>query len=840
MTINVDKLEFYVVMPQYGVNLLKNPHPQTTNYFAKDTGANFGLASTLAAPYNTYSRRGADCLYFEPSASTTLGVTTGADLTGGSTYTFSVDVLTTAGEPMVLQAVTMTGWTLISQKLFTASGNWERQSLTFTNPSTDKVYVYVRRTSSSANSYYVFTDGWQLEAGTRATTFIIGDEPGFGEGEYYWEGEPYNSSSVRSGVTRHGGYLLKLSDYAMISAAPGLGMGKFNQIMTDVVSGGALYQDYIRSPRQFSLVFEFKGTDTRDLHNKRRTLINALRPDFMGGGQPLVLRYQGFDENDVEATQPIDIECVMVSGLEEIPSIPTYHKDVVVFKVPDGHLRGAFKQGSLLELYQTLSQVNYIVKRSSAGAWSELGVDGLNGAVYAFAEHPSGYVFVGGAFTNAGGVSGADRIAKYNPWTNTWSAVVTGCNGDVKSLAVDASGNLYVGGAFTDLGSVAAADRIAKITNPTAVSPTVTALGSGIGNGTVYAVGIQPNTGYLYVGGSFTDAGGVAAADRIGKYVPATNTWSALGSGLNATVYAIDFNPWGTPYIGGSFTNAVSSGVGNYFVYWSGTVFVRPSTFQPNATVRALEYVSGRGIYLGGDFTAVTGSSGTIANSRYAVLWNGVNWSSLSTGPNDLVYALRYDTQTQSLYAGGIFTSVGSLTATDKIAVWKQGAWSVIDADLPVYTGNAVWSLFVSRFGMLYIGGIFAGTATTGKAATTTENNVGSANTYPELTVTGPGDLKALINFSTGKRINFNGLLLQAGETITINLDPTNLKMTSSWSGRRGLMATIAAGSDHGDFFLNPGSNTIQLYMPTNTTAATKGWLSWIPKYWSIEGAVNV
>lgn len=840
MAINIDQFEFSVVVPQYGVNLLKNPHPRTTNYFSKDTGANFGLASTLSAPFNTYSRRGADCLYFEPAASTTLGVCSGAVLAAATTYTFSVDVLTTAGEPMSLQVAAYDGtnWTWVGSKNFTSSGYWQRPSYTFASLGNYTHYVYVRRLNTSANSYHVFTDGWQLEAGARATTFIIGDEPGFGEGDYYWSGEPYNSSSVRSGITRHGGYLLKISDYAMVSAAPGLGMGRFNQIMTDMVSGGALYQDFIRNPREFSLVLEFKATNSQDMHIKRRALINALRPDFMGGGQPLVLRYQGFDSSGVEATQPIDIECVMVSGLEEIPDLPTYHKDVAVFKVPDGLLRGAFKQGSGLELFQTLSQVNYIVKRSSSGAWSELGIDGLNGAVHAIAEHPSGWIFVGGAFTNAGGISGADRIAKYNPWSNEWAAVVAGCNNIVKALAVDASGNLYAGGSFTDLGGVAAADRIAKITNPASSSPTVAALGSGIANGSVNAIGIQPNTGHLYVGGSFVNAGGVGSANKVAKWDG--SAWSALGFGLNNDVHAIDFSINNTPYIGGEFTGAVSSGIGNYFVYWNGTVFVRPIPYEPNGPVRAFKYVNGVGLYIGGDFTEVRSVSSIVPGSRHLVLWNGTIYRGLSAGPDGKVLALCYDPRTRNLYAGGLFTSAGWLPTTDKVAIWQQGVWSAIDADLPVYSGNQVNALFVSRFGMLYIGGVFAGTATTGKAATTVENNAGSALAFPELTVTGPGDLKSLINYSTGKRINFSGLFLQPGETITIDLDPTNLKMTSSWIGRTGLMATIAAGSDHGDFFLNPGSNNIQLYMPTNTTSATKAWISWTPKYWSVEGAVNL
>jgi hypothetical protein len=831
MSVNIDALELFVIVPQYGVNLVTNPHPMvTTGFSASGAGVTRGLASALPAPYNAYSRRGADCLYFEPAANTTSAVYfNSVTLNAGSNYTFSVDVLTTAGEPMGLAIFRPSDSTYVASSTFTATGDWQRVSLTFSAPTSEAYYLFVRRLSSSDNAYYVFTDGWQLESGTRATTFIIGDEPGFGEGDYYWSGDPYASTSVRSSQTRHGGYLLKISDYAIINSLPGLGMGTFNQIMTDMVSGGALYQDFIRSSRQFSVVLEFKGTDTRDLHDKRRTLINVLRPDYAGGGQPLVLRYQGFSNDGTEATQPLDIECVMTSGLDEIPTLPTYHKDVIVFNLPDGHIRGAFKQGSALELFQTLSQANNILKRSSAGAWSELGIDGLNGEVRAIAEAPNGYIIVGGSFTNAGGDGDADYLAKYNPWTNTFSAI-TGVtpSATVRTLAFDAAGALYVGGDFTNLGSTDG-DYIVKITNPTGIVVSVSSLGTGLAGGVCYTLAID-NNGHVWTGGSFTSAGGVANTLRVARWNG--TAWSALSTGLNGIVRTIAFNAWGVPWIGGDFTNATGT-YGNYLCYWWNQ-FYRVGTVELTARVRALEYVKGVGMYVGGDQATLMGG---VTNCNYIALWNNTAWKPLSNGTNGIVFGMANDPN-QGLYVGGAFTAAGGITLLDKMAIWKAGAWGVIDADLPTGGGNFIIPM-VTRGGTLYLGGLYTGVATTGKPATNTENSVGSANTYPRVKITGPGAVRSLINYSTGKRINFNNLTLLAGETITINLDPTDLRMESSWSGRKGLMATIASGSDHGDFFMSPGSNTIQLYMPTGTTGSTKAWIEWTPLYWSIEGAVN-
>jgi hypothetical protein len=60
-------------------------------------------------------------------------------------------------------------------------------------------------------------------------------------------------------------------------------------------------------------------------------------------------------------------------------------------------------------------------------------------------------VVVGGSFTSAGGVS-ANRVARFNTQTNTWSTLGTGSsngvNNDVNALAV-VGNEVVVGGVFT-------------------------------------------------------------------------------------------------------------------------------------------------------------------------------------------------------------------------------------------------------------------------------------------------------------------------------------------------------------------------------------------------------
>ncbi|MFN7439658.1 MAG: delta-60 repeat domain-containing protein, partial [Phycisphaerales bacterium] len=68
----------------------------------------------------------------------------------------------------------------------------------------------------------------------------------------------------------------------------------------------------------------------------------------------------------------------------------------------------------------------------AAGWLPGQGLPGMDGAVTALAVLPGGDVIVGGSFTFAGGVL-ANRIARYNPTTTTWSALGSGTNSTVSA-----------------------------------------------------------------------------------------------------------------------------------------------------------------------------------------------------------------------------------------------------------------------------------------------------------------------------------------------------------------------------------------------------------------------
>ncbi len=79
---------------------------------------------------------------------------------------------------------------------------------------------------------------------------------------------------------------------------------------------------------------------------------------------------------------------------------------------------------------------------------------------------------------------------------------------------------------------------------------------------------------YLYIGGRFTNAAGIAEADSIARW-DGTN-WSALGSNgsgdgaSNAPVNKLALSG-GNLYVGGNFTDAAGQVAADYLAVWDGS-----------------------------------------------------------------------------------------------------------------------------------------------------------------------------------------------------------------------------------------------------------------------------
>ena len=177
-----------------------------------------------------------------------------------------------------------------------------------------------------------------------------------------------------------------------------------------------------------------------------------------------------------------------------------------------------------------------LVAKWNGSAWSALGEglgDQYGASVNALAVSGSD-LYVGGYFTTAGG-NGATNVAKWNGIA--WSALGSGVGGgpydpvfgpeEVNALAVSGR-DLYVGGAFTTAGGTSAAN-VSKW-DGTAWS----ALGSGM-NGTVNALTVSGTN--FYAGGAFTTAGGKVSGYAARAIIEADTNAATVALGNLSQTY---------------------------------------------------------------------------------------------------------------------------------------------------------------------------------------------------------------------------------------------------------------------------------------------------------------
>jgi len=347
---------------------------------------------------------------------------------------------------------------------------------------------------------------------------------------------------------------------------------------------------------------------------------------------------------------------------------------------------------------------NYVARYNpTTNNWSALGSgssNGVSGIVRALVVLGND-LYVGGSFGQASGKS-ANNVARFNPATDTWSVLGTGSsnglNNQVSAMAVDGQGNLYVGGGFSSAGGVSA-NRVA-LYNPTTNSWSALGTGAGGVSGNVSALAVLGND--LYVGGNFTQAGGVFA-NNVARYNPTTNSWSALGTGAGGvdgdiSALAVVGNDL---YVVGNFSRANAGGT-------SGSVVNVNRIARFNVTTNAWGALTGAGggngvngnifaiatagsdLFVGGSFTEVN-FGGTVnaqvgANriARFNTTTN--TWSTLGSGGIGVNESLPYPSDVSSfalagsnLYVGGTFKRVGGVRA-ENIALFNTttNTWSAI------------------------------------------------------------------------------------------------------------------------------------------------------------------
>ena len=409
------------------------------------------------------------------------------------------------------------------------------------------------------------------------------------------------------------------------------------------------------------------------------------------------------------------------------------------------------------------------VETRGACGWREgFTLSDLDGPALASAMFDDGSgpaLYVAGQFRYANGIP-VNGIARWDgsAWSPLSGPSGIGTTGSVRALSVfdDGSGPaLYVGGDFLVAGGIAV-NRVARW-DGTAWS----ALGGPAGTGmdgivdalTVFDDGSGPA---LFAGGGFSRAGGVWVS-CVAKWTG--SAWSPLAgpsdTGVDSAVRAlVVFDDGSGPalYAGGHFTSAGGLPAGRIARWngsaWSGLSGTPSQGF--NDAVRALAVFDdgpGPALYAGGLFTAL--GSLTV---NYVARWDGTGWSPLigpsGTGTNGLasVFAVFNDGAGPALYAGGDFSIAGGVEV-NRVARWDGGAWSSLTGPLGTGTGGSVRALSVFDHASgqaLVVAGDFdtAGGVRTNSIAVWDGSDWSAFNTAPGMGLS--DTVRALASFDDG------------------------------------------------------------------------------------------
>jgi hypothetical protein len=805
-------------------NLISNPSFENDT-LAGATATGWDVVDGTIEISNTYARRGVQSCKVTPAGAAISILYFSITLTAATEYTLSMDILDSIDDTYILEVIDVA--TIEDHDFYsdpwTGTGHWHRRSFTFTaGHATEAYYVEIRNTYT-ADPFYI--DGVQLEYGD-PSTYLDGDMIGFvnGEVDYRWNGAPHASASWRSNQTRSGGEYTDISDYGKVLQIPGLGMSPVTNVAVSSTLGGSFYQNTVTTDRPFSIICNINASpnDYGAIEKARSALLNAIKPDMVMQRQPMLLQIDQLDSTGLEIAETLEIACLYQGGLEMKGSENAYNEKVQLdFISYDPYFKQQGESCALLTYSDELTSVNNIIKRNPNGLWEKMGT-GANSNVMDITGYPrSSDVYVGGYFTTLNSAT-MNHIGLWNNVTETFSALtdfdtsVTGTNDYVYALKVDAAGNVYVGGTFTLAGGVANTAYIAKW-NGINWLPLSTGTGSG-----VYALAVGYDGTTIYVGGTFTDLGD-ANGDNIVKWTG--SGWGSLGSGLDGAVMALAYAGYGKLYAGGYFTHSGALDL-NYVGKWNGTAWSAMGTGMDDYVNVMCVGADGM-IYAGGQFHTAGGLT-----VNHVAKWNGQAWMPMGTGTNGDVESIVVSPW-GNLIVGGNFTTAGGVACPSGLARWNGTSWTPLNIELGGVT-KIPYALYYGTDNTLYVSGAFVGTCNAGYPYVVDVANTGSASVYPVIKFTGPGTVYELYSFSTNRGIYFNNLTLAADEVAILDLDPTHCSFTSSFRGN--IINLILPGSSM-DFDLRPGDNLISSFT-LDGTADTRVTCSWRARYWSIDGAV--
>jgi uncharacterized delta-60 repeat protein len=332
-------------------------------------------------------------------------------------------------------------------------------------------------------------------------------------------------------------------------------------------------------------------------------------------------------------------------------------------------------------------------------------------------------------------------------WDSSYLPAVTG--GPVYAMAVQPDNMLLIGGAFNSVDGSSSRGHLARLYSDGTLDPTFlsSAVGGGV-EGTVWSLALQSN-GSIVIGGDFTYINGSyryhvarlnANGTVDGSFVP-TNA-------INNSVLAVAVQTNNAVIIGGTFINGQTFPSYNARLNPDGTTDTSFSSI-PNGPVYAIAIQPDGRILIGGAFTMVNGATrnhiarlnpdGSLDNTFQNAL----------TGATSNVRCIQIQSNGEILI-GGDFTGVDN---TSRSYVARLTSAGTLDSGFAASGGASgpVYSMAIQPDGNVLIGGIF--TSYTGAGAShvarlyddgtrdTTFTNFGINNTVESMALQSDGGI---------------------------------------------------------------------------------------------------
>jgi len=826
------KPKFWIVEPMASINECENPLPWTLDGITVVGGGTVEISTQrMRNGGPVLLAHGATVWWNKPMNK----------LKTGEQYELLLNVWAPNNTQVEVEICTSSGTSTGTSQVFDFNGEWRWCRVPFVVGAAGLTF---RVLASDGQDFYV--DRISVQKGENMTWFCGYGFTASDNQCFRWEGEPMNSRSVHNGLCRRAGKMVDIDELMIVEQAPGLGMGDWEQRMTPVMTGGALYQDHYPVPRYFSLQGTAVSQDYKELFLKRKALSLLVRPDTKGE-QLLNLLYQGIDsETGLPMTEELTLECACIWGLRDVPDLPTYASQQIDFVMPDPHLYAnhydGYKQGDGVEITS-----DNIVMRRKNGEWKAL--PGLDGEVKCVAVDTAGRIWAGGTFTG-----------KIKWWNGTsWRKPVAGGapDGDVNAIAVLPSGDIYIGGDFTYIGSNlhTRVASLRKITGQNWWDPTQ--MGTGC-NATVRAIHID-DTGNVIVGGDFTTAGGKSSVG-VAMYNPSNpviaDRWTGFGTALSSGAIVRSICNGGYPRrvaLGGAFQASAASSIKN--LAFLNTDNGQLSSFGDVRTYPTMNTEQG--------IQCVTRlADGSTAYAGTLVfpgpLYSNAHDVGMLRGMRNMPFN---DDFIVEILAGATFImqdSSGDITVVGGADIWanrekigrfaklKSGEWvrheeiNVISESTQYPRINTI--VETPNGDMIYAGSWTGAIRVPPPPDAMPVVTQSTAGTYPIVRVFGRHRVRSFYNRATGKTIRFRNTLIPEGGWLECSLRPDKIQILHNWKNRLDL---IDIGSDLTDFWLEPGRNDIVAdttpYPEDNITDINRGdvFVLWQPRYWSLEGATH-